>query len=169
MQDPNLTTTYWNFFINTVTEHQKSVHRFFLSWSQTWISVIGRGALPMSCWNAEYPESVKNLHNLTCIRAFIKALHSSLTVIHTIITVGLFKWHVYKLPEVRCHHNSLYPCYPFKYTLYSFSVCLSSSHLEGHHRSALAANRPTILFLDSKTTKVTAITLIPCAKRGTDN
>ena len=29
MQDPNLTTIFWYFYINTVTERQKSVHGFF--------------------------------------------------------------------------------------------------------------------------------------------
>ena len=29
MQDPNLTSIYWYFYINTVTERQKSVHGFF--------------------------------------------------------------------------------------------------------------------------------------------
>ena len=41
-------------------------------------------------------------------------------IIHTIISVGLFKWRVYRLPEVRRHRNSLYPCYPFEYTLSLF-------------------------------------------------
>ena len=146
---------------------------FFLSWSQTWVFEMGTGSLLMSCWSAEYPEPLKNLHNVTCIRAFTQSLYSSFTVIHTIITAGLFKWLVYKLPEVRHHHNSLYPLtlssthYTCSYIPVSLSVCLSSSHIVAH-RSVLTANLPTILFLDLKTTKVTAITLIPCAIRGTN-
>ena len=46
------------------------------------------GALPIGCWSIYYPQSLKNLNNLACIRAFPQALHFSFTAISELLEQG---------------------------------------------------------------------------------
>ena len=95
---------------------------FFHSWSRTCIFEMGIGASPIGCSSAYQPELLKNLHNLTCIRAFPQTLQSSLTVIHPDNRARLFTdaFRNYIQFDVLC-----YPCYHFKYV---FQATFFSTH-----------------------------------------
>ena len=64
----------------------------FQSCGWIWKFEMGMGALRMSCRSAKYPDPLKNLQNLPCIRTFSQTLQPNLKAIHSNDTAGLLNY-----------------------------------------------------------------------------
>ena len=166
MQDPNLTTTCWYFFINTLTGHQKSVQGCFPFlesnlglWDENRCFTNGllKCLVPRATKEFTWSYMYKSIH----ISPPFQPYRHSNNYYRRVIQMTRLQTTWGSTPPQ--FFVSLLPLFLHTPLVVSLPVSLSFIH----HRSALTANLLTILFLDSKTTKVTAITLMPYAVRGT--